>query len=244
MNLLLLTEQELSPEAEAVLEGRRARHLLDVLGVEVGQELRAGMLNASYGVARVLATDGQRVRVVYRAVQAAVGRPERCLVLAIPRPKVLSRCLEHASALGYETIVLLRTARVEKSHLGSHKLTSADIEPHLISGLEQGARVMIPKLHVATRFRPFVEDELDTLVSSRRRFVAHPHATSQIAGLAPLSADYCLAIGPEGGFVPFEIELLQQRGFEAVSAAMGPLRVESALSYLTGQLDLLQQRAG
>jgi hypothetical protein len=39
--------------------------------------------------------------------------------------------------------------------------------------------------------------------------------------------------------VPFEVAAFEAQGFKAVSAPIGPLRVESALSYLTGQLDLL-----
>jgi RsmE family RNA methyltransferase len=150
----------------------------------------------------------------------------------------LSRCIEHAAALGFTRIALMRTARVEKSHLQSHKLLAHDIYPHLVAGLEQGMRVLVPEVRVFNRFKPFVEDELNDFVPTQARFVGHPQAALGIAQLPAFDWSYCLALGPEGGFVPFEIDALEKRGFTAVRAAMGPLRVESALSYLTGQLDL------
>jgi RsmE family RNA methyltransferase len=103
-------------------------------------------------------------------------------------------------------------------------------------------RAVMPDVHVFDRFKPFVEDRLDQFVPSAVRFVGHPHAQAAICELPHFEADYCLALGPEGGFVPFEIDALSAKGFQAVRAAMGPLRVESALSYLSGQLDLVQRR--
>lgn len=242
MNLLLLAPDELDAELSAVLEAERARHLITVLGARPGQQLRAGCIDQSLGTVTVLEVEADRVRVRYTPLEPASRAGERCLLLAIPRPKVLSRCLEHAAALGFTRIALMRTARVEKSHLQSHKLQPHDIRPHLLAGLEQGMRVIVPEVRVFERFKPFVEDELDSFVPTRARFVGHPHAELSLRELPAFDPAYCVAIGPEGGFVPFEIDALEKQGFSAVRAAMGPLRVESALSYLTGQLDLLAQR--
>lgn len=239
MNLLLLTATELDSRGHLWLEGERARHLLTVLAVQAGQQLRAGCLDQSLGTATVLTIETSRIEIRYEPRTTASRDGERCLLLAIPRPKVLSRCLEHAAALGFTRIALMRTARVEKSHLHSHKLLAHDIRPHLIAGLEQGMRVLLPEVRIFNRFKPFVEDELNDFVPTEARFVGHPHAAQAIGQLPAFDPHYCIALGPEGGFVPFEINALEQQGFVAVRAAMGPLRVESALSYLTGQLDLM-----
>jgi len=45
-----------------------------------------------------------------------------------------------------------------------------------------------------------------------------------------------LAVGPEGGWVLFEIELLAARGFEPFTLGPRTLRVEVAVAYALGAL--------
>ncbi len=239
MNLLLLWRHELASDGTLHLDDDRARHLCRVLRVQPGQALVAGCVNESTGVAVVLSVARDAVRVRYEPRASCQAPCSRALLLAMPRPKVLSRCLEHAAALGYTKIALFRSYRVEKSHLTSHKLDPDDMQRHLVHGLEQARRVHLPELRVFERFKPFVEDELPTWVPKAQRYVAHPTASNPLSEQRLESAAYTLAIGPEGGFIPFEVAALEAQGFVPVSAGAAPLRVESALSYLTAQLDLL-----
>lgn len=239
MNLLLLTEAETASVSEVTLQGRRARHLHRVLRAKVGQKLRAGILGKGPVSAEVLEITADSVRLALGQRRAAKPPARKCLVLAMPRPKVLSRCLQHASALGFTEIALCRSYRVEKSHLLSRKATIADQQSHLLLGLEQAGRFFMPSLSYFDRFRPFVEDELPELATPDQRFVGHPTARRSTGEIQLQSPSYSLAIGPEGGFIPFELDALAGAGFRGVNAGSQPLRVESALSYLTGQFDLL-----
>ena len=51
-----------------------------------------------------------------------------------------------------------------------------------------------------------------------------------------LDGDTVLVIGPEGGFIPYEVEKLQTAGCQPVTLGPRILRVETALTSLLGRL--------
>ena len=51
-----------------------------------------------------------------------------------------------------------------------------------------------------------------------------------------IGAPALLVVGPEGGFIPYEVEKLQAAGCEPVSLGARILRVENAISSLLGRL--------
>lgn len=241
MNLLLLHADELDRDGATVLRDRRADHLRAVLDVQPGQLLRAGIVDGPLGQAEVLriGPDGIAVRCDCRTPSPPA---DDVLVLAVPRPKVLQRMLEHATALGYGRILLCRSWRVEKSHLQSTLLQPDGMRPHLLAGLEQAGRTRLPEVRLFPLFKPFVEDALPTLALPTSRLCAHPGATTRTKDLALQPTEpFALALGPEGGWLPYEVGRLQAAGFLPVSAGPWPLRTESALSLLHGQLDLLRR---
>lgn len=242
MNILLLEPHELDGAGVATLRDRRAQHAHRVLHATPGQELAAGLLGGSLGTATVRHCDADQLVVATRFDRPAPLATD-ALLLAVPRPKVLLRLLEHAAALGFRRIVLCRTWRVEKSHLQSTAMDPAIQGEHLRFGLEQAGRTYLPTVQFFPLFKPMVEDALDGLDLPQLRFVAHPRATTSTAELQlPRGSAVTLALGPEGGFLPYEVDQLALHGFLPVHCGPHPLRTESAFSVLAGQLDLLRRR--
>jgi 16S rRNA (uracil1498-N3)-methyltransferase len=242
VNLLLLQPGELAADGTATLAGRRAEHIRTVLGTQPGGFLRCGQLDGGLGRAEVLRIDADQV-----VVRAELGEPPPpptgdVLLLAVPRPKVLLRMLAHAAALGFERIVLFRSWRVERSHLTSRALEPAQQHEQLVLGLEQAGRTRLPTVRFEPLFKPMVEDSLPTLGLPAQRFVAHPTAERPTSRLDLDARPFALALGPDGGFLPYEVDLLGSQGFAAISCGPHPLRTETALAALWGQLDLLRER--
>lgn len=243
MNLILLHAPEIAADGSATLRDARARHVIAVLRAAPGRELRCGIVDGPIGSALVTAVAGDTVTLACRFEPSIEPRPEDTLLLAVPRPKILRRVVEDATALGFGRILLVRTWRVDRSHLESRWVDDGALWPHVRAGLEQARRTRPPKIHVEPLFKPFVEDRLDALVPPAR-FVADPDAaTATLAARVP--GPFALAIGPERGFTPYEVDALRAAGFSAVSAGPWPLRVPTAVALLAGQLTLLraQQRA-
>ncbi len=243
MNLLLLDPTELTPDGRATLRDRRALHVRTVLRAAVGDTLRAGILDGPLGRATVEAIADDTVVVRVACAEPAPAADD-VLLLAMPRPKVLLRMLEHAAALGFGRIALFRSWRVDKSHLDSTAMQPAAQQEHLRLGLEQAGRTRLPRITFHPLFKPFVEDELPGLALPAARFVGHPHTQLRTAALAlGRDAPFALCLGPDGGLLPYEVDRLREAGFLPVSCGPHALRTESALSLLAGQLDLLRQRA-
>ena len=156
------------------------------------------------------------------------------LILALPRPKMLRRTLQSIAAMGIKEIYLVNSSRVEKSFWQSPFLQPQAIEEQLILGLEQARDTLMPNLHMRKRFKPFVEDELGEIIKGSKALVAHP--VTEVPCPINCTSPVTLAIGPEGGFIPYEVELLRSVGFDAVHLGPRILRVEVAVPALISRL--------
>ena len=92
---------------------------------------------------------------------------------------------------------------------------------------------MIPII-LHRRFKPFAEDRLPVLAAGSCGLVAHPEASCDFP--ATLESPLTLAIGPEGGFVPYEIDRLGRVGLEARRLGERVLRVETIVPALLSRL--------
>lgn len=236
MNLILLDPAELDATGHAqVRDPRRLRHLRDVHRAAPGDELTLGVVNDAMGRGRLLHFGADEASF---AIERLDRPPPPALpvhlVLALPRPRMLARSLEHATALGVKHITLLHTRRVEKSYWQSPELAAGKIHEHLILGLEQARDTRLPQVSFETRFKPFVEDRLPALLAGRRGLLAHPGMPMPCP--RGIDDDSVLLIGPEGGFIPFEVELLLEAGCEGIHLGERILRVETAVTALLARL--------
>lgn len=230
MNLLLLEPDELSPSGEAHLTGVRARHVREVLRVVVGQQVRVGVIGGQTGVARVAALDAVSIALTC-SLDTDVPRPVVDLLLALPRPKVLRRLWPQLSALGVGRIILTNAERVERNYFDTHLLAPSEFRALLIEGLQQAKDTHLPEVSIHRQFRVLVEDHLDELVGASIRLAAHPDTSMPIRdaiATRPVDQRVVLAVGPEGGWNRFELDLLAARGFTRVDIGPRTLRSDTA----------------
>lgn len=234
MNLLLLTPQDCPQPNIAHLTGRRLQHVLAVHQAQIGQKLRVGMVNGLMGEAEIIHLDKESLQLQFELTQAPPAKLPLTLLLALPRPKMLKRILQTVATMGVERLVLMNSYRVEKSFWDSPFLQPQAIEDELILGLEQGKDTVLPQIILEKRFKPFVEDRLPELSANSLRLVAHPIAEQHCP--RDVQQAVTLAIGCEGGFIPYEVDLLAQQGFVPVELGERILRVETAVTALIARL--------
>ena len=234
MNLVLLFADDFVAVDRVRLDGRRAAHIRDVHRAAVGASLRVGLNGDRIGTGVVVSLAPSIVELEISLTDPPPPPLPLTLVLALPRPKALKRVLQSVASLGIKRLVLVNSVRVEKSYWLSPLLQPAALREQLILGLEQGCDTAIPEVLLRQRFKPFVEDEIAGFAAAHLAIVAHPAAASP----CPHGADrpVVLAVGPEGGFVPYEIDLLAAQGFCPVTLGPRRLRVEQAIPTLVGRL--------
>lgn len=236
MNLLLVEPGEVV-DGRVVLRDsdRRVLHLRSVLGVVVGSRIRAGIVGGNVGSAEVIEGGDGIVLALDASTPPRPILPVQ-LVLAMPRPKVLTRVIESAAAFGVERIDLTNAWRVDKSYLHSPRVDPDALALAARFGAEQGATTHVPPIDIHLRLMPLLERWAGS-GSPELRLIAHP-------GAPPIEHAYrrgpvVLAIGPEGGWIEREVETFRERGFLPVSLGAAILRVEGAVAAALAQLDLL-----
>jgi RsmE family RNA methyltransferase len=234
VNLLLLEDDDFVAPDRVQLSGRRLKHLHEVHRAEAGDSLRVGRLNGLMGTGQLLRLDAGHAELSVTLEQQPPVKLPLTMLLALPRPKMLRRVLQTVSAMGVPRLVLLNSYRVEKSFWQTPFLQPAAIREQLILGLEQARDTVLPEVLIEKRFKPFVEDRLPALAAGSLGLVGHPGDYPS----CPRAVEHAvtLAIGPEGGWIPYEVEKLQAAGLQPVQLGERILRVETAVSALLARL--------
>ncbi|MCE6004340.1 16S rRNA (uracil(1498)-N(3))-methyltransferase [Acinetobacter junii] len=234
MNIVLLNaNQDCSSDIWSIEDQRQIKHLNQHLQLKAGDTLKVGVRDGQRYLTEVQSITAQQI--MLRPIQAE-NVPNKVpvhLILALPRPKVLRRMIMDAVTLGVECISLIHSYRVDKSYWQSPFLQQLD--DYVTLGLEQAGDTIVPEIQLYKRFKPFVEDVLPTLITKQRpAYVAHPYAEQSMPHAIAHGCN--LIVGPEGGFIPYEIELLKKNGCQAMSLGNRILRTETAVSNILGRL--------
>ncbi len=229
MNRILIEPSEQGVDGSVSLRDRRAAHIRSVLRAVPGDTLRLGVINGPLGTGTVKAVSAHAVELVCAFDEALPPEPPPLdLLLAPPRPKAMKRLWPVLASFGVRRIGLIMAERVEKAYFDTHVLEPAFVRARLLEGCEQSGWTRLPIVSVHRRFRPFVEDELESWSSGTTRLAAHPGVPDRLGGLVRRGKGVLLAVGPEGGWNDFELDLLTARGFRKAGLAGGALRSDVA----------------
>jgi RsmE family RNA methyltransferase len=234
VNLLLLEEADFISADRVVLRDRRLKHMQEVHRSEVGDSLRVGRVGGLLGSAELLRLEPGEAELSVSFDRAPPAKLPLTLVLALPRPKMLRRVFQTVATMGVPKVILVNSYRVEKSFWQTPFLEPAAIREQLILGLEQARDSVLPEILIEKRFKPFVEDRLPGVVEGSLGLVGHPGDFP--ACPRAVEQPVTLAIGPEGGWIPYEIELLRASGLNPVQLGERILRVETAVTALLARL--------
>ena len=240
MNIILIEEEELQ-DGRVLLTDHRAKHLIKVLQVQVGDTVRMGIIDGPKGSGRVVALFAKypfQVELEVQLSEELPAKPPIDLLLALPRPIMLRRIFSQAAALGVGTIFITHAQRVEKSFWNATLLNEEEYRPHLLQGLEQAVDTRVPEVCIYERFKPFIEDVLPERIKGYSHLlIAHPGSSATLKDVIVERPErMLLAVGPEGGWIDYEIDRFAECGFVSFSLGGRILKVDTAVVALHGRL--------
>ena len=244
MNLILIHPHELDSAGRVRLGAERAEHIRTVLKATPGKPLKIGLLNGSKGTGTVEEISGKEVVLRCEFEETIPPRPSVDLLLALPRPKVMKRLWAQLAALGVGRIILTNAEKVERYYFDSHVLEPDFYTARLIEGLQQAGDTLLPEVQIVRQLKPFLEDEKFPNIGNR--LLADPSGTRTVfqwleesGEKFPMVGNVLIAVGPEGGWTPYELELFAAHGFQAVHVGPRILRTDTACVALLSLLTLV-----
>lgn len=234
MNLLLLQPENMLNDHIAEISGRQITHIHSTLNLEKGRTLTVGLLNNKIGRATLTELNEDKAKLDIEWTSSPPDKLPLTLIIGLPRPKMLKRIIQTAATMGVKELYFIHSWKVEKSYWQTPWLNEEKLLENCILGLEQAKDTVMPNIHIRKRFKPFVEDELAAISEGSVKLLAHP--ISEEPCPANVKTQTTLVIGPEGGFTTYEVNKLEEVGFETVHLGPRILRVETAVPVLLGRL--------
>ena len=156
----------------------RSEHVRGVLKLAAGDSLRVGVVNGSPATAVVSTMDATSMTLTWRpGVETLDGDTARRsltaplvdvdLLLAMPRPKVMTRLWAPLASIGVRNVYLTNASRVERYYWDSKALDEAKVRAELTRGMEQSGDVRMPGVCVVRRF-PAAVDAVREMTGARR----------------------------------------------------------------------------
>jgi 16S rRNA (uracil1498-N3)-methyltransferase len=234
MNCVIFSAVDRVSDTRITLTDARAEHIRTVLKAKKGDRIAVGLLGGNLGHGTVVSIDDAAVALDIVLDRRPPLPLPATLIVALPRPKSMRKVVHAATAMGVKRLYFVNSVRVDKSYWQTPWLEKEYLDALMVLGLQQCVDTMLPAVELKRRFKPFVEDELPALIKDSHAIVAHPTAVTTCP--RNIASPSTLIIGPEGGFIPYEIELFQKQGVVPVTIGERILRVEEAVPAILGRL--------
>ena len=217
---------ELDEGSVVDLPAETASHIAKVLRARSGDELVLFNGDGRELAGKIESVRGSKVRItVGRAANVDRESPLAVTLLqCVPRGDRMDFIVQKATELGVRHIVPVLSHRsVVRLDAGQASAKAQHWRAVAVSACEQSGRNRLPTIDAPRQLIDYLGDP----ATAGTRLVLEPEPS---AAVGPWSSDISLeiAVGPEGGFTPEELEAFRVAGFHRVCLGPRILRTETA----------------
>jgi len=225
----LRLEKCINKDGRWLIDQEQAHHLIRVRRCSEGS-LAEGLLSGEKVQLRI-SCEGELVYAEELSREAETAQPiELHLILALLKSDQFDQSLRFAAETGVHTIHLLACERSVPRYSGIKlKEKMSRWEKILDEATRQAGSALPPVL-----LEPVSLKDLDPDMLPDCRLAAILSSDADTLSKAEIMSPVAIAIGPEGDWSPYEIELLLKRGFKPVSLGKRILRASTAVAVACG----------
>ena len=223
------TEPVSLSEKIIVLNEENSKHIVQVLRMEAGEQLKLTDGRGNIYTARIADAHKKKCTVIITDHQIA-ARSTKEICIAVSPVKNSSRFewfLEKATETGVSAIVPLLCNRTERQHLRQERLQGI-----LISAMLQSQQAWLPVLSEPIKYENYIKSSGNDF---QEKFIAHCDQQEKISLKEKISQpssfnfqSALILIGPEGDFTKEEIAFALENNFVPVALGNTRLRTETA----------------
>ncbi|RZU40090.1 RsmE family RNA methyltransferase [Edaphobacter modestus] len=211
----------------ATLSGEQAEHLARVLRAAPGQVydiVAGGFLHRG----EILSVQpSEVVFALHEELESDAALPLH-LLLAVFKFDHMEWAIEKATELGVAQITPVLARRTEK-HLAQASSKRAERWRRIVlEASKQSRRTTIPEISEPAALKSALDDADEPMRILLSETEQSTSIASALAGAPGGQSGYALAIGPEGGWTPEEMNLFTQHGWLSVTLGPRILRAETA----------------
>ncbi len=239
MNIILFSTTEV--ELPLARRDPRARHILEVLHRQPGDEFDAGLINGPRGKATLKAITDDSLILSYAWGTPPPPLAPIHLIIGLPRPQTARDILREGAALGVASMDFVCTERMDPGYSLSSLWNSAERQNLLIAGAAQAFCTRIP---VVQHGRSLAETIAALPAGCAHVALDNYESPGALSGLnLAHQSTVALALGAERGWSAAERDLLRAHGFVFAHLGERVLRTETAciaaVTLLKAKLGLL-----
>jgi 16S rRNA (uracil1498-N3)-methyltransferase len=205
-----------------LLSPEEGRHAVKVLRKRIGDLIDLTDGAGHYLQGTILKDSPQELMLELTRVEMRSRADENQIEVALPviRPNRMDWAVEKLTELGVSKI-----APITCAYSTARQIKKAHLRKIMISAIKQSRQFYLPEISPVTGFAEWIKDAVS---KEGTKYIAHQEvANKEIKRPYPAGMIY-LAVGPEGGFHPEEINLAFSSGFEILYLGDTILRTETA----------------
>ncbi|MEI1278310.1 RsmE family RNA methyltransferase [Leptospira venezuelensis] len=244
MNYLVLDLSQKTNSGEfKIFNKDRASHIRNILQKKEGDRIKAGLLNESLGIFKILKISSEEILGSYKQIIKPKRRsPGINLIVSVQRPPTVEKILELAGVWGVQSLEFRLATLSRTEYLTSPVWKEENIKEKLILGMEQGGNVFFPKIELGFvppgKNKSFEKKEsISEIVtsSSRKSFYLDKNGRTIQEFLPLQEKEYSILVGPEPGWTKTELETFKKSNIQGIRLSSSVLRSEQAVSFFLSQ---------